>query len=109
MSIRLTSLAIALAVATGCGAQAAPHSGPPAPVSDPAGVLHLKPGHYAFRLAGDVRVGEPIRCFTRSGKQAGGGAVQPRGRGVGSSTGFEAMTSTDGRVRITCPANPGNA
>ena len=87
----------------------APRSGPPAPVSDPAGVLHLKPGHYTFHLGSDVRVGEPIRCFTRRGEQAGGGAVQPRGHGVGSSTGFEAMTSPNGRLRITCPANPGSA
>ena len=109
MSIRLSSLLIALLVATGCGAQAVPHSGPPAPVSDPAGVLHLKPGHYTYRLGRDVRAGEPIHCSTRSGGQAGGGAIQPRGHGVGSSTGFEATTSADGRVRITCPANPGNA
>ena len=109
MVIRLSSLLVALAVAAGCGAQAAPHSGLRAPVSDPAGILHLKPGRYTFHLGSDVRVGEPIHCLTRSGKQAGGGAVQSRGHGVGSSTGFVATTLADGRVRVTCPANPGNA
>ncbi len=109
MVIRLASLLIALAVGAGCGSQATPHSGPPGPVSDPAGVLHLKPGHYTFHLGRDVRVGEPIRCFTRSGRPAGGGAIEPRGHGVGSSTGFEATTSANGRVRVTCPARPGNA
>jgi hypothetical protein len=109
MWIRLASLTIALAAAAGCGAQASPHSGPPAPVSDPAGILHLKAGHYTFHVGRDVRVGEPIRCFTRNGRPAGGGAVEPRGHGVGSSTGFEATTSSNGRVRVTCPAHLGNA
>jgi hypothetical protein len=109
MWIRFSSLAIALCIGAGCGGQASPRSGPPAPVSDPAGVLHLKPGRYTFHLGRDVRVGEAIRCFTKRGRPAGGGAIEPRGHGVGSSTGFEAMTSANGRVRVTCPADPGNA
>jgi hypothetical protein len=109
MWLRCSSLAIVLFIAAGCGGQASPASGPPGPVSDPAGALHLKPGGYNFDLSRDVRVGESIRCFTKSGKPAGGGAIERRGHGVGSSTGFEETTSSNGRVRITCPAHPGNA
>jgi hypothetical protein len=114
MWIRSSSLVIALVMATACGSQASPHSGPSSPASDPAAlprmqVLRLEPGHYTYRLGRDVRIGEAIRCFTPSGKPAGGGGVEPRGRGVGSSTGFVAMTSPDGRVQVTCPAQPGNA
>ena len=108
MWIPSSTLAIALALA-GCGSQGSPGAGPPAPVSDPAGVLHLKPDRYTFHLGRDVHVGETIGCFTRKGRPAGGGGVPPRGHGVGSSTGFEAITFADGRVRITCPAHPGNA
>jgi hypothetical protein len=109
MWIRLCSFVFALCFAAGCGGQAPPSSSPPAPVSDPAGALHLKPGRYTFDLGRDVRVGESIRCFTKSGTPAGGGAIAPRGHGVGSSTGFEEMTFANGRVRITCAAHPGNA
>jgi hypothetical protein len=109
MWIRFSSLAIAVCIVAGCRGQASPGSGPPAPVSDPAGALHLTPGRYTFDLGRDVRVGESIRCFTKSGRAAGGGGIEPRGHGVASSTGFEETTSASGRVRITCPAHPGNA
>jgi len=114
MWIRSSSLLIVLALAAGCGSQASPRSGPPSPASDPASLpraraLHLKPGHYTFHLGRDVRVGERIVCITRNGSPAGGGGVEPRGHGVGSSTGFEAITFANGRVRVACPANPGNA
>jgi len=67
-----------------------------------AGSLHLPRGpRYPRR--------EQIRWVTRSGRLAGGGCVEPRGRGVGQSTGFEAMAFMDGRVRVSCPAHPGNA
>jgi hypothetical protein len=113
MWIRSSSLVVTLALAAGCGSQASPRSGPPSPASDPAAprarALHLKPGHYTFHVGRDVQVGERILCFTRNGDPAGGGGVEPRGHGVGSSTGFEAMTFPSGRVRVTCPENPGNA
>jgi hypothetical protein len=102
----------AAALAAGCGAT---HQHSMAPASDPAGsptaarVLHLKPGHYTFRLGRDAHVGERIRCVTRGGGPAGGGSIEPRGHGVGSSTGFEATTFRNGVVRVVCPANPGNA
>lgn len=86
-----------------------------APASDPAGspavvrTLHLKPGHYTFHVGRDVRVGQRILCVTQNGRLAGGGGVQPRGHGVGSSTGFEATTTRNGRVQVVCPAHPGNA
>lgn len=70
--------------------------------------ITLHPGTYRFRLGVRVHVGEKIRCVTRSGAPAGGGRVPAGGHGVGSSTGFEAVTA-DGVVRITCPAHPGNA
>jgi len=106
------TLITAAALAAGCGA-AKHHS--MAPASDPAGspavhrTLHLKPGHYTFYLGHDVRVGQRIVCVTHTGGPAGGGGVEPRGHGVGSSTGFQATTSRNGRVRVVCPANPGNA
>jgi hypothetical protein len=114
MWIRLSSFAVAVAAAAGCGGQASPGSGPPSPAYDPAGrpgtaALRLRPGHYTFHVGRDVRVGQAIRCFTDGGRPAGGGSVEPRGHGVGSSTGFEAMTFSNGRVRVTCPAHPGNA
>ncbi len=107
MWTRSTSLVIAAALAAGCGSHTSDRSDPPPPVR--AGVLHLEPGRYTFHLARDVHVGERIRCVTRSGAPAGGGGVMPRGHGVASSTGFDAVTSPDGRVRVTCPAHPGNA
>ena len=70
--------------------------------------LHLKPGHYVFHLGGRVDVGDRILCVTRSGASAGGGFVPSAGHGVGSSTGFSVFTHTSGKVKITCPANPGN-
>lgn len=106
MRITILVLFAATVLAAGCGA-GRHHS--MAPASDPAGSLHLKPGRYTFHLGRDVRVGERIRCVTRTGRPAGGGGVEPRGHGVGSSTGFAAMTFRDGRVRVACPAHPGNA
>ena len=116
MWFRCSPFVIALALAAGCGSGAgsSPGSGPASPAYDPAGspgasVLRLRPGHYTFHVGHDVRVGQRIRCFTDAGRPAGGGSVAPRGHGVGSSTGFEAITSATGRVRVACPANPGNA
>jgi hypothetical protein len=114
MLLRSSAFAIALVFAAGCGSAASHRSGTPSPAYDPAGspharVLRLRPGHYTFHVGRDVRVGQRIRCFTDAGRPAGGGSVEPRGRGVGSSTGFEAITFADGRVRVACPANPGNA
>ena len=108
MRTRFLSLLTAAAVVAGCGA-AQHHS--MAPASDPAGarVFHLKPGHYTFHLGRDVRVGQRILCVTPGGRMAGGGGVEPRGHGVGSSTGFEATTFRNGRVQVVCPAHPGNA
>jgi hypothetical protein len=92
-------------VAAACGSS--PSGAGPAHHSRPASIT-LHPGTYRFAVGHGVHVGERIRCFTRSGAPAGGGAVPPEGHGVGSSTGFEAETA-DGLVRITCPADPGNA
>ena len=111
MRTSFLSLITAATLAAGCGA--AHHS--MAPASDPAGspavarVLHLKPGHYTFRLGRDAQVGERIRCVTEGGGPAGGGSIESRGHGVGLSTGFEATTFRSGVVRVVCPANPGNA
>jgi hypothetical protein len=114
MWLRCSAFAIALALAAGCGGGSSPGSGPRSPAYDPAGspgasMLRLRPGHYTFHVGRDVRVGQRIRCFTDGGRPAGGGSVEPRGHGVGSSTGFEAITSANGRVRVACPAHPGNA
>jgi hypothetical protein len=114
MLLRPSAFAIALVFAAGCASAASHRSGPSSPAYDPAGsphahVLRLRPGHYTFRVGRDVRVGQRIRCLTHDGAPAGGGAVEPRGHGVGSSTGFVAITSANGRVRVSCPANPGNA
>ncbi|HXD69623.1 MAG TPA: hypothetical protein VN615_07160 [Gaiellales bacterium] len=105
-------LVTAATLAAGCGA-AGHHS--MAPASDPAGspqvvgVRHLKPGHHTFHVGRDIRVGQRILCVTQSGRLAGGGSIQPRGHGVGQSTGVVATTSRNGRVQVACPANPGNA
>jgi hypothetical protein len=69
--------------------------------------LHLKPGHYTFHLGDRVRVGDSIRCVTAGGRPAGGGAIDKRGFGTGSSTGFSVGTAKDGTVRVVCPAHPG--
>jgi hypothetical protein len=116
MWLRSSTFVIALALAAGCGSGSAapPGSSPRSPAYDPAGspgasVLRLRPGHYTFHVGRDVRVGQRIRCFTDGGRPAGGGSVEPRGHGVGASTGFEAVTSANGRVRVACPVSPGNA
>jgi hypothetical protein len=71
--------------------------------------IRLKPGHHVFHLGGRVNVGDKIVCVTRGGAPAGGGFVPRPGHGVGSSTGFTLFVSESGKVRITCPAHPGNA
>lgn len=112
MRTTFLSLITGATLAAGCGA-AQHHS--MAPASDPAGApaparaLHLKPGRYTFRVGRDVRVGQRILCVTQTGRLAGGGSVEPRGHGVGSSTGFAATTTRNGRVQVVCPAHPGNA
>jgi hypothetical protein len=71
--------------------------------------IRLKPGHYRFHLGGRVKVGDKIVCVTQNGGPAGGGFVPKRGHGVGSSTGFSLFVSASGKVKVTCPAHPGNA
>ncbi len=71
--------------------------------------VRLKPGHYTFHLGGRVKVGDKVVCVTRNGDPAGGGFVPKRGHGVGSSTGFSLFVSESGKVKVTCPAHPGNA
>ena len=71
--------------------------------------IRLKPGHYTFHLGGRVKVGDKVVCVTRNGDPAGGGFVPKRGHGVGSSTGFSLFVSESGKVKVTCPAHPGNA
>lgn len=112
--MRLSSLVVltAATLAAGCGAA---HHHSMAPASDPAGSpavarpLHLKPGRYTFQVGRDIRVGQRILCVTQRGRLAGGGSIEARGQGVGSSTGFVATTSRNGRVQVVCPAHPGNA
>ena len=105
MRISVLPLLAAAVLAAGCGAGL--HS--IAPASDPARSLRLKPGRYTFRLGHDAHVGERIRCVTRSGRPTGGAGIEPRGHGVGLSTGFEETTFRNGVVRVVCPAHPGNA
>ena len=71
--------------------------------------IRLKPGHYTFHLGGRVHVGDKIVCVTRNGRPAGGGFVPKPGNGVASSTGFSLVVFASGKVKITCPAHPGNA
>jgi hypothetical protein len=89
-----------------------------ASVSDGSAVSHtskasktirLTPGRYTFHLGGRVKVGDKVLCRTRNGAPAGGGFVPKPGNGVASSTGFSLVVSASGKVKITCPANPGNA
>lgn len=97
------------ALASGCWAHGS-GGGSPVTESKPATkALHLKPGHYRFHLGGRVNVGDKILCVTRDGGPAGGGGVPEAGEGVSSSTGFSVFVFPSGRVKITCPANPGNA
>ena len=71
--------------------------------------IRLTPGHYTFHLGGRVKVGDRVLCRTYNGAPAGGGFVPKPGNGVASSTGFSLVVSASGKVKITCPANPGNA
>jgi hypothetical protein len=71
--------------------------------------IRFKPGHYMLHLGGRVRVGDKIVCVTRNGGPAGGVVVPKPGNGVSSSTGFSLFVSASDRVKITCPAHPGNA
>jgi hypothetical protein len=100
---------VLIATATACGSTVAPDSSQAPAHHHAPQPLTLKPGRYTFHLGEDVRVGDRVRCVTRSGEPAGGGGVESRGHGVGSSTGFSLMVSPSGRVVIVCPANPGNA
>jgi len=113
-SIRLTVSpgiggTLLLLAAAGCGShlQAQPTPTDPGPIT-----VRLQPGHYTFWLGGTgphhLRTGDRIICHTADGSPAGGGIVPANGHGVGSSTGFE-VTVEQGKVKVTCPANPGNA
>jgi hypothetical protein len=90
-----------LLVAAGCGSGQA-GSAPPSP---PPARLDLKPGHYVFHVGKEVAVGTRLICHA-DGSTAGGGSVQPLGRGVGSSIGFSAETFQNGKVVVICPAHP---
>lgn len=116
-AIRCALLILALPIlATGCRGTDA--GGSVATQTPPkAKTVRLKPGHYTFLLGagnGDasalrLRPGDKIICLTATGAPAGGGGVPTRGHGVGSSTGFSMEVTPGGRVRIVCPAHPGNA
>jgi hypothetical protein len=71
--------------------------------------IKLQPGSYQFQLGDQVNVGDQIVCVTASGEGAGGGVVPTIGHGVASSDGFSVYVSSSGSVKVTCPANPGNA
>jgi hypothetical protein len=107
--LRITLLvAVGSTLATACGYLSS--GGTVATRTVPAArTLRLLPGHYTYPLGHGVHVGQRIRCVTRTGAPAGGGYVPKRGRGVGSSTGFSVFTFPSGKVKITCPAHPGNA
>jgi hypothetical protein len=101
-------VATLMVMASGCWGWTADRSTSTA-TSQAVATIRLKPGRYTFHLGGRVRAGDKIVCVTRAGGAAGGGFVPEAGHGVGSSTGFTVLVSLSGKVRITCPANPGNA
>jgi hypothetical protein len=72
-------------------------------------IIRLNPGNYTFHLGGRINVGDKIACVTDSGAAAGGGFVPKPRHGVSSSTGFSMVVLSSGLVKVTCPANPGNA
>jgi hypothetical protein len=108
-SVRLRfASATALVLATAaCGS----HTQAPSTHRDPV-TVRLEPGRHTFVLggsgAGRLRTGDKIVCVLRNGAPAGGGIVPTEGHGVGSSTGFEMMVE-GGKVKVTCPAQVGNA
>jgi hypothetical protein len=55
-----------------------------------------------------VRTGDKILCVLDNDSPAGGGFVPTEGHGVGSSSGFDLMVA-GGKVKVTCPAQVGNA
>jgi hypothetical protein len=71
--------------------------------------IKVRPGNYQFQLGDQVNVGDQIECLTTHGESAGGGIVPNLGHGVASSDGFSIYVFSSGRVRVTCPAHPGNA
>jgi hypothetical protein len=105
---RLLLLVAVSTAAVGCGSSTSGGQGPTGSDRSPH-TVRLEPGHYTFRLGGRVVSGDELSCVTRAGAPAGGGVVPARGHGVGSSTGFSVDVLKDGRVEVTCPANPGNA
>ena len=112
-NVRLTfssAVGAALLLATAaCGSydQTQPASEHRGPIT-----VRLKPGQYTFGLGGSgghrLHTGDKVVCVTAAGSPAGGGIVPTNGHGVGSSTGFDMMVE-HGKVRVTCPSNPGNA
>jgi hypothetical protein len=109
LRLRFASATVLVLAAAACGS----HTQAQAPSTHRAQTtVRLKPGHYTFVLggsgAGHLRTGDKIVCVLRNGSPAGGGIVPANGHGVGSSTGFVVMVS-GGKVKVTCPANPGNA
>lgn len=103
----MRTLSIVAVIGTACWASAS--EGAAVPHAETAKkTIRLKPGHYVFHLGGRVRVGDKIVCVTRGGAPAGGGFVPKPGHGVASSTGFSLVVLESGKVKIICPANPGN-
>jgi hypothetical protein len=104
----LRTLSIVAVIGTACWVSAS--EGSAVPHTETAEkTIRLKPGHYVFHLGGRVKIGDKIVCLTRGGAPAGGGFVPKPGHGIGSSTGFTLFVSESGKVRIACPAHPGNA
>ena len=95
-------------VCTGCWGLN-PGGSTPTSTNPAVRTIRLKPGTYTFHLGGRLNVGDKIACVTDSGAAAGGGFVPKPGHGVSSSTGFSIVVLSSGRVKATCPANPGNA
>jgi hypothetical protein len=95
-------------VCTGCWGLS-PGGSEPTGTNPAVRTIRLKPGNYTLHLGGRINVGDKIACVTDSGAAAGGGFVPKPGHGVSSSTGFSVEVLSSGLVKVTCPANPGNA
>ena len=104
----MRALSIVAVIGTACWVSASEGSAVPH-TAQAEKTIRLKPGHYVFHLGGRVRVGDKIVCVTRTGAPGGGGFVPKAGHGVGSSTGFSLVVLESGKVKIACPAHPGNA